>query len=85
VLTSAWPDHGSVAFRKQHMAKILAFSIAGRAARPERSSFNCAAEIVIFPGVRVEYHDEPPNPAGDGSSGRRGRGRQAKAALSACS
>jgi hypothetical protein len=66
------------------MAQILPFLDAERRPRPERSvSVRAAmAEIVIFPGVRVEYHDEPPEPAGDGRS-RGGRRRQAKAALSA--
>lgn len=62
------------------MTKILSFI------RPEgtrkRSAGNLQAEIVIFPGVRVEYHDQPPKPAGNGRSGP-GRRRPAKRALSA--
>jgi hypothetical protein len=40
------------------MAKILPFakSKAGRKQAAPRS----AGEIVIFPGVRIEYHDRPP-------------------------
>lgn len=63
------------------MAKILQFSEVEGRPRPERSGSArpAMAEIVIFPGVRVEYHDEPPKPAGS----RGGRRRQAKAAVSA--
>ena len=72
-----------VAAWKRLMAKILPFINAELHNRPVRTSAPRAAmaEIVIFPGIRVEYHDEPPKPAGDGRSRR--RNRQAKAALSA--
>jgi len=63
------------------MAKILEFARLDpdrRRRRPDRSG-----EIVIFPGVRVEYHDVPPHPAGSGGS-RGGRRRSAaKRALTA--
>jgi hypothetical protein len=42
------------------MATILTF--AKRAARRKRATRIAAAEIVIFPGVRVEYHDEARSP-----------------------
>ena len=65
------------------MAQILPFSSAERRSRPERSGMMNAAEIVIFPGVRVEYHDEPPKPAGSGRPRGGGRGRRTGAAFSA--
>jgi hypothetical protein len=62
------------------MAKILQF------ARPDtdrrRKAGDIPAEIVIFPGIRVEYHDVPPHPAGSGGS-RRGRRSPAKRSLTA--
>lgn len=52
------------------MAKILPFPRldATRSRKPD----DVPAEIVIFPGIRVEYHDRPPGPAGNGRP--RGRG-----------
>ena len=40
------------------------------------------AEIVIFPGIRVEYHDRSPEPAGTTPSRRRSRRRLAKVGAS---
>ncbi|MBA3519160.1 MAG: hypothetical protein H0T75_16340 [Rhizobiales bacterium] len=63
------------------MAKILAFTRLDTAR--SRKAGERSAEIVIFPGVRVEYHDCPPSPAGNGRPrGRGGRG-PSKGALSA--
>ena len=42
------------------MAEILPFARTS-SSRP-RDRRNVAGEIVIFPGVRVEYHDSPPSP-----------------------
>lgn len=42
------------------MAEILPF--AGAAGHRRRSTGEAAGEIVIFPGVRVEYHDAAPIP-----------------------
>ena len=42
------------------MAEILPFANSG-SHRP-RERLHASGEIVIFPGVRVEYHDRPPNP-----------------------
>jgi hypothetical protein len=42
------------------MAEILTFAASGSTRRRERQ--RAQGEIVIFPGVRVEYHDRPPNP-----------------------
>jgi hypothetical protein len=61
------------------MADILPFVTRERR-RADRADGR-SAEIVIFPGVRVEYHDDRPGPETkrQGRSGRRGR----KAAASA--
>ena len=62
------------------MAKVLQFALSASAERRPRP--DAPAEIVIFPGVRVEYHDAPPPPAG--RTGGRGRRRSAgKRALTA--
>jgi len=42
------------------MAEILSFAKSG-SSRP-RAPQHVSGEIVIFPGVRVEYHDRPPSP-----------------------
>lgn len=43
------------------MAEILPFATSGSHRPKER--LHASGEIVIFPGVRVEYHhDRPPNP-----------------------
>ena len=62
------------------MAKILPFQrVDGTRSRKADAA---PAEIVIFPGVRVEYHDRPPDPAGNGRP--RGGGRNSrKAAMGA--
>jgi hypothetical protein len=62
------------------MGKILPFTCLPRST--SRKPGDASAEIVIFPGVRVEYHDQPPAPAGKGGPSRRGR-RPQKAPLSA--
>jgi hypothetical protein len=56
------------------MAQILTFPKIEASRRSHRGSVN--AEVVIFPGVRVEYHDQPPKPAGNG---RRRRTRRVRA------
>jgi hypothetical protein len=63
------------------MADILPFAKAepGRRKPPGGS----AGEIVIFPGVRVEYHDRPAAPEGNGGPRRRRRPRVKEAAASA--
>jgi hypothetical protein len=42
------------------MAEILPF-VASGSNRP-RDRQNARGEIVIFPGIRVEYHDRPTSP-----------------------
>ena len=54
------------------MAKILSFPRLD--GHRSRKAGDASAEIVIFPGVRVEYHDRPPAPTGSGRP--RGGGRQ---------
>jgi hypothetical protein len=64
------------------MGKILPFAILP--ARRDRGTADHTAEIVIFPGVRVEYHDPPPPPpSGRGPARRRARRGPVKGALSA--
>ena len=62
------------------MSNILPFAAAApdRRRKPGAGS----AEIVIFPGIRVEYHDRPKASKGS-SKRRRQRRRSAKDALSA--
>ena len=62
------------------MSNILPFA----AAAPDRRRKPGAgtAEIVIFPGIRVEYHDRPKAAKG-GAKPRRQRRRNPKGALSA--
>lgn len=62
------------------MAKILPFA-RGRAGRKPAASkgaaaSQCTGEIVIFPGVRVEYHDQTPAPE---AKQRRSRVRRSSA------
>lgn len=61
------------------MAKILPFAM-GEPGR-KRHAGEVACEIVIFPGVRVEYNDRPPAPAGSGRPRRRRRSPAKDAAL----
>jgi hypothetical protein len=63
------------------MAKILQF--APLPADQRRRTPEAPCEVVIFPGVRVEYHDVPPHPAGSGGSRRARRRSAAKSALTA--
>jgi hypothetical protein len=65
------------------MAEILPFT--GERRERSRPAPGNRAEIVIFPGVRVEYHDRVPEPAQQSAAkGRsRRRVRPAKDALSA--
>jgi hypothetical protein len=42
------------------MADILPFVLSGSNRPSDRQG--ALGEIVIFPGVRVEYHDRPPTP-----------------------
>jgi len=51
------------------MADILPFAIG--ASKPSRPHSQRAGEVVIFPGIRVEYHEFPPEPP-------KGRHRRAK-------
>jgi hypothetical protein len=62
------------------MAEI--FQFAASAPKRTRHRREAAGEIVIFPGIRVEYHDHPPTPD---TKGRRPRGKHnpADGALSA--
>jgi hypothetical protein len=60
------------------MAEILAFPKLEAGRRSHRQGVG--AEVVIFPGVRVEYHDQPPKPAGRGRSRRPRRTRSGDAA-----
>jgi hypothetical protein len=60
------------------MAKILPFATAQRTRK--RYTGGGTAEVVIFPGIRVEYHDEPTKPAG--SPRRRARRKGQKRAIS---
>jgi hypothetical protein len=62
------------------MAEILPFA-KGRAER-KRDAGKAAGEIVIFPGVRVEYHDPSHEPPGKPRS-RRPRRNSAGDVLSA--
>jgi hypothetical protein len=43
---------------------------AARTSRPATPPNALSAEIVIFPGVRVERHDDRTVPGGQGSTGR---------------
>jgi hypothetical protein len=62
------------------MAKILPFARGGAGRKP--AARKGAGEIVIFPGIRVEYHDRSPEPEAKGRR-RRVRRNSAKGALSA--
>jgi hypothetical protein len=62
------------------MAKVLQFAL--RASGERRVASNAPAEIVIFPGVRVEYHGDGPAPD-DKRRQRRGRRRATKKTASA--
>ena len=59
------------------MAKILPLPRLETTRR--RKAEGAPAEIVFFPGVRIEYHDRPPEPAGNGRPRGRGAGRRATA------
>ncbi len=62
------------------MAEILPFS-AGRA-KPRSGERDTVGEVIIFPGIRIEYHEE--QEPGLAKRGRRGGGGGApKDALSA--
>jgi hypothetical protein len=63
------------------MAKILPFA-RGRGTR-RLSQRGATGEIVIFPGIRVEYHDSPPQPAQKRRQPRGRRGSAKDDALSA--
>jgi len=63
------------------MAKVLQFAL--RTSGDRRGVPDVPAEIVIFPGVRVEYHDAPQPPAGSGGSPRSRRRSAAKRPLTA--
>jgi hypothetical protein len=65
------------------MAEILPFAIGDpRRTRHRRSGAGeSVGEIVIFPGIRIEYHDGPPTPPTKGD--RRGKSNSATGALSA--
>jgi hypothetical protein len=63
------------------MAEILPFAISA-SKRPPRHREG-TGEVVIFPGIRVEYHDGAPPPPTKGRSRRGKRGAAKGAALSA--
>ena len=60
------------------MADILPFT-RGEPGR-KRDAGRVTGEIVIFPGIRVEYHDVGPEPAGNGGPPRGRRSRAKKLA-----
>lgn len=60
------------------MAKILPFTMGERGPK-KKGEVTC--EIVIFPGVRVEYNDRPTAPAGNGRPRRRRRTQAKDVAL----
>ena len=60
------------------MADILPFAKSEPVRK--RSPGGVTGEIVIFPGIRVEYHDLTPAPAGNGGPGRGRRSRARKVA-----
>jgi hypothetical protein len=62
------------------MADILPFAIS--ASKPPRPHSQGAGEVVIFPGIRVEYHEFPPEPPTKGRH-RRAKRDVAKDVLSA--
>ncbi len=62
------------------MAEILPF--AGAEAQRSRNGVEGAGEIVIFPGVRVEYHENAPTPEGK-KRPRRNRRRAVRKSVSA--
>ena len=62
------------------MAEILPFAISASKRVPRHREG--AGEVVIFPGIRVEYHEGPPSPPTKGRQ-RRGKRGSAKDALSA--
>jgi len=55
------------------MAEILPFASSGPSRPRERQ--HVSGEIVIFPGIRVEYHDRPPSPPAKPRHGRPRRNR----------
>ena len=61
------------------MADILPFAIS--ASKPSRPHSRGVGEVVIFPGIRVEYHEFPPEPPK--GRDRRARRDAAKDVLSA--
>jgi hypothetical protein len=60
------------------MADILVF--VPRARRQADRAEGRWGEIVIFPGIRVEYHDDRPGPDKKRQGGGRRRGRKAATA-----
>jgi hypothetical protein len=60
------------------MAEILPF-VPRRRRRADRAEGR-RGEIVIFPGIRVEYHDDRPGPDTKRQGGSRRRGRKAATA-----
>src|SRR5258708_1883063 len=59
-LTIVLPDRQIGRKYGNDMAEILPFATSGSNRPRERQ--HGSGEIVIFPGVRVEYHDRPPSP-----------------------
>ncbi len=66
--------------RNGSMAEILPFTSAD--AQRRRKLADAAGEVVIFPGIRIEYHENPSTP-GATKRQRRGRRRPSKAPTSA--
>lgn len=63
------------------MAKILPFATDRAERKP--GVRQAAGELVIFPGIRVEYHDNPPEPQAKRSRRRSRRRAEKTDALSA--
>jgi hypothetical protein len=59
------------------MAEILPFARTGSYRPKDRQKQ--AGEVVIFPGVRVEYHDHPPTPPAKPRQRRSKRGSRSDA------
>ena len=74
------PDHEYRGRHRIHMGDIIPFAKDGLD-RP-RKRREAMGEIVIFPGIRVEYHDGTPSPP-TSHPPRRAKRRRAKDALSA--
>ena len=80
-LTMMLPDHGD----RANTGATWLRSCRLPSSEPKRHAAcdaNARGEVVIFPGIRVEYHDQPPTPPAKQRQ-RRGKRSSAKDALSA--